>query len=104
MEVSAASELFHPPYHPYTEALLAAAPRLNRPKRVGSVLLEGEIPPPDQGQTGCPFYSRCPRCLGDICRTERPPWRVTGDGARIFCHIPLDELERVQQAASSDQQ
>jgi peptide/nickel transport system ATP-binding protein len=47
---------------------------------------------------GCPFHTRCPRVVGDICREETPPWRVDEQtGKRSFCHIPLDDLRAVQE-------
>jgi peptide/nickel transport system ATP-binding protein len=58
--------------------------------------LEGELPSAIHPPTGCPFHTRCPRFLGDICVTQTPPWQETTDGTRIFCHIPVGELDRVQ--------
>ena len=46
--------------------------------------------------SGCRFHTRCHRVLGEICRTEPPPWRSDGRGNRIACHIPLDELREEQ--------
>jgi peptide/nickel transport system ATP-binding protein len=121
MEVVGAADLFTPPYHPYTEALLAAIPVLDRGKGTQeegelSIVngqwsmvneeglpgpdmsrLEGELPGPTAVLTGCPFHTRCPRFLGNICVEERPPWREGENGARIFCHIPLEELRVAQE-------
>ena len=103
MEVAGAADLFEPPYHPYTEALLSAIPRLeagvdredSAPPE--NIRLDGEIPSPMNVPTGCPFHTRCPRCLGEICIQETPPWRVDPQtGKRVFCHIPLDELTAMQ--------
>lgn len=96
MEVAAAGALLEPPYHPYTEALLSAIPLIDPRARQEQIRLEGEVPSPTGELTGCPFHTRCPRLLGDICRQETPPWRVTEDGDRIFCHIPLEDLRREQ--------
>ena len=55
--------------------------------------LAGEIPNPADLPSGCPFHTRCPRFLGEICATTTPPWQVDQKtGKRIFCHIPLEEL------------
>jgi peptide/nickel transport system ATP-binding protein len=76
-----------PPFHPYTEALLSAAPTL---AGAGTAIrLEGDVPSPTAIPSGCRFHTRCPRYLGDICREQAPPWRSNGD-LRIQCHIPLD--------------
>jgi peptide/nickel transport system ATP-binding protein len=54
------------------------------------------VPSPTNVPRGCPFHTRCPRCLGEVCMTETPPWREGAQGQRIFCHIPLDELAALQ--------
>ena len=96
MEVAAAQTLLEPPYHPYTEALLSAIPLIDPDGQQEQIRLEGEVPSPTAQLTGCPFHTRCPRFLGDICVRQTPPWRVTEQGDRIFCHIPIDELRRDQ--------
>jgi peptide/nickel transport system ATP-binding protein len=97
MQVAASSASFEPPYHPYTEALLSAIPTLDADAPRQRLRLEGEVPSPTNVPTGCPFHTRCPRFLGDICVSQTPPWRVeAATGKRIFCHIPLDELRTVQ--------
>jgi peptide/nickel transport system ATP-binding protein len=60
------------------------------------IRLQGEVPSPTAELTGCPFHTRCPRFLGDICVQETPPWRITDSGDRIFCHIPVADLRRNQ--------
>jgi len=94
MEAGSAEEVFAPPYHPYTEALLSAAPvaGLARNRRI---VLSGELPSAMAPPSGCPFQTRCPRKLGAICETERPPEQLLAGGHRILCHIPPDELGRV---------
>ncbi|QCO12182.1 ABC transporter ATP-binding protein [Azospirillum brasilense] len=85
--------VLRPPYHPYTEALLSAVPRLSgaedgpEPERI---LLEDSTAPPGGG--GCAFRGRCPRKLGTICDERAPPVQTATDGHRIACHIPLAEL------------
>jgi peptide/nickel transport system ATP-binding protein len=96
MEVSPAEALFEPPYHPYTEALLSAIPLINPDVEQTPIRLEGDVPNQIDMPSGCPFHPRCPRYLGDICAAERPPWQETEYGKRIFCHIPLDELQEQQ--------
>jgi peptide/nickel transport system ATP-binding protein len=46
--------------------------------------------------SGCRFHPRCPRCLGDVCAEQEPPWREGEGDHRIYCHIPLEELARLQ--------
>ena len=97
MEVAASQDLFEPPYHPYTEALLSSIPLADPLAEQKQIRLEGEIPSPINVPSGCPFHTRCPRFLGDLCVEETPPWRVDQDtGKRYFCHIPLEELKAIQ--------
>ncbi len=118
MEVASAADLFEPPYHPYTEALLSAIPvadpdiRQEHIRLAGPALshvlskgeggVEGDVPSQTSGPTGCPFHPRCPRFLGDVCVTQTPPWQVDENGKRIFCHIPLNELRSVQERVFRD--
>lgn len=96
MEVARADKLFDPPYHPYTEALLSAIPLLDPQAEQHGIRLDGEVPSPVDLPSGCPFHTRCPRYLGDICAEEEPPWQFTEEGTRYYCHIPPADLAAVQ--------
>jgi len=97
MEVTGPRDLFHPPHHPYTEALLCSIPQVDPASREAAIYLEGDIPTPAELPNGCPFHTRCPRFLGEICTTTTPPWQVDqSTGKRIFCHIPPNDLAAVQ--------
>jgi len=95
MEIGPADQVFNPPHHPYTEALLSAVPTLED-SAGDRIKLEGEIPSPADPPTGCVFHTRCPRFLGDICVNTEPPLAETEPGHAIRCHIPLEELRRLQ--------
>jgi peptide/nickel transport system ATP-binding protein len=98
MEVADSVDLFEPPYHPYTEALLSAIPLAEPDAEQKQIRLTGEIPSPTDVPSGCPFHTRCPRFLGDICVQQTPPWREDqASGKRYFCHIPADELRANQE-------
>ncbi|MGO7184780.1 ABC transporter ATP-binding protein [Rhizobium brockwellii] len=71
MEVAASEDLFQTPSHPYTQALLAAVPRIGRGRRKKEQILRGEIPSPLAPPSGCVFHTRCPKAQ-DICKRERP--------------------------------
>jgi peptide/nickel transport system ATP-binding protein len=104
MEFTRAKNLFEPPYHPYTEALLSAIPLPDPRVRRENIRLEGDIPSPAAGLTGCPFHTRCPRFLGDICVQTVPPWRVDErTGKRYFCHIPPEDLLALEAKATGAQ-
>jgi len=98
MEVADSVDLFEPPYHPYTEALLSAIPLAEPDAEQKQIRLTGESPSPTDVPSGCPFHTRCPRFLGDICVQQTPPWREDeASGKRYFCHIPADELRANQE-------
>jgi peptide/nickel transport system ATP-binding protein len=100
MEAGPAERVFEPPYHPYTEALLSAAPMIDPQRRRQRVVLSGELPSALSPPSGCPFHTRCPRKLGAICETERPAESRSKDGHRIACHIPMADLVRMQRTDS----
>ncbi len=100
MEVGPADDVFQAPHHPYTEALLSAVPTLNETERL-RIRLEGEIPSAADPPSGCPFQTRCPRKIGEICETTEPELREEEAGHGIRCHIPLAELRRLQTVESA---
>jgi peptide/nickel transport system ATP-binding protein len=95
MEIGPADKVFAGPHHPYTEALLSAVPTLADSDRL-RIRLDGEIPSAADPPTGCPFHTRCPRKIGEICETTEPELREEEAGHGIRCHIPLQELRRLQ--------
>ena len=97
MEYGNTEDVFAPPYHPYTEALLSAVPIADPDVHQRRIILEGAMPSPQNRPQGCPFATRCPRKVGAICDTTVPPTQTTASGHRIFCHIPLDDLRKVDE-------
>ncbi len=97
MEVGPAEKVFAGPHNPYTEALLSAVPSLDDLDRL-RIRLEGEIPSAANPPSGCPFQTRCPRKIGEICETTEPELVEEEPGHGIRCHIPLAELRRLQTA------
>lgn len=97
MEIAETADLFEPPYHPYTEALISAIPLVDPYARPTMIRLAGDVPNQIDKVSGCPFHPRCPRYLGDICREEIPAWQETENGTRIFCHIPVGDLKAQQE-------
>jgi len=84
VEESDAETLFQDPRHPYTQMLLAAAPKLDAFGREEEPPV-GEIPDPINPPPGCVFNPRCPVAT-DLCRVERPEMRPSGT-ARVACHL-----------------
>ena len=95
-EAGRTEDVFTPPYHPYTEALLSAVPSLSAVRPAGAIRLEGPAPNPAAPPSGCPFHPRCPRKVGPICESVVPPVLTGARGHAIACHIPLADLVRLQ--------
>ena len=87
MEQGGTDQVFAPPYHPYTEALLSAVPIADTSINKKHIVLRGELPSAVNPPTGCPFQTRCPRKIGEICERERPPMVEVANGHRIACHL-----------------
>ena len=96
MEQGTVEEVFAPPYHPYTEALLAAAPVADTSIGKREIVLEGELPSPLDPPKGCPFSTRCPHRIGEICDNEIPPTRVFADNHNIACHLEPEDLNKLK--------
>jgi peptide/nickel transport system ATP-binding protein len=90
------SDVYNPPSHPYTEALISAIPVPDPTEQQGTIRLEGDVPSARHIPSGCRFHTRCPRRIGTICEQEAPPWRDAGEGHFIRCHIPIEELVTLQ--------
>ncbi len=92
MEQGKTEDIFSPPYHPYTEALLSAVPVADTHVKKRHVVLEGEIPSPLTPLPGCPFQTRCQYMIKGTCDSVVPPFKDMGDGHIISCHLPDDQL------------
>ena len=89
MEVASQAELFRDPEHPYTQALLSAAPAPDPASARNSqrIVLSGDIPSTSDNVTGCPFHTRCPVAI-DICHTVEPPLAgITAPDHLTACHL-----------------
>lgn len=85
VEEGRAEDVLRNPLHPYTRALVSAAPAPGAHQR-DRVILTGEPPNPAARPSGCAFHPRCPM-VTDRCRAEAPALRPTGDGHSAACHL-----------------
>ena len=99
VEIGTTDQIFQPPYHPYTEALLSAVPIADTSVEKQHIVLEGDIPSAVNPPSGCPFQTRCPRKAqvgGDLCEREVPPMRELGPGHRVKCHLPQEVFDAME--------
>ena len=85
VELADVEDLYGSPLHPYTEALLSAAPVPDPRRHPDRILLSGEVADPAKAPSGCHFHPRCRYCQ-DICRDEVPPLREIS-GRLVRCHM-----------------
>lgn len=88
MEISKSEELYSDPKHPYTVALLSAAP-LPDPKKERArqrIILSGDVPSPDKERKGCYFYDRCPNRM-EYCSCNIPPMFKVDDDHEVACWL-----------------
>ena len=87
------------PSHPYTEALLSAAPVPDPDAVATHIRLPGAVPTLRARFEGCFFAGRCPRKMGPVCDHTPPPAHIVPGSPDhvIYCHIPVEELAAMQQ-------
>jgi len=103
VEQGTTDQIFSPPYHPYTEALLSAIPIADTSVKKRHIVLDGDIPSALNPPTGCPFQTRCPykaQVPGNLCETEVPPTRKMAEGHGVKCHLS-DEILHSMEAVIS---
>ncbi len=86
MEIAPRQEFYANPLHPYTEALLSAAPTADPDRKSKRILLTGEVPSPMDIPAGCRFHIRCPLAEA-ICRQKEPELSPRGGDHKIACHL-----------------
>jgi oligopeptide/dipeptide ABC transporter ATP-binding protein len=87
VEVAEKRAIFDAPAHPYTRALMSAAPVPDPRAKRERIVLEGDVPSPMNPPSGCRFHTRCPFAF-DRCRVEEPTLATRRDGRLVACHLP----------------
>jgi oligopeptide/dipeptide ABC transporter ATP-binding protein len=86
VEMASKADLFEEPLHPYTRALLGAAPKLDPKARGERVVLKGDIPSPISPPSGCPFHPRCPERF-EGCDNIVPQNKEVKPGRFVACRL-----------------
>ena len=88
VEIGGSDEVNAHPAHPYTEALLSAVPlpdpRLARERK--RIVLQGDVPSPLNPPSGCPFRTRCSKCM-KVCSEVKPVLKEIAPGHQVACHL-----------------
>lgn len=100
VEMGTTDQVFQPPYHPYTEALLSAVPIADTKVTRKRIVLEGDIPSAVNPPPGCPFQTRCrwksQVSPAGLCDREMPPVQMLDDGHQVKCHLSRDILATME--------
>ena len=99
VEMGTTEQVFQPPYHPYTEALLSAVPIADTSIQKKHIVLEGDIPSAMNPPSGCPFQTRCgwkAEVPNGLCDSEVPIVRQLPGAHQIKCHLADDILARME--------
>ncbi|MBF2052883.1 MAG: dipeptide ABC transporter ATP-binding protein [Candidatus Sericytochromatia bacterium] len=91
VELTENTKLYANPKHPYTQALMSAVPEadptvMRGENRRQRIVLEGDIPSPQNPPSGCRFHTRCWEVM-DVCKTQEPPLVDTGNSHYVACHL-----------------
>jgi oligopeptide/dipeptide ABC transporter ATP-binding protein len=99
VELADKRALYATPRHPYTQALLSAAPRPDPTLPRERVILQGDVPSPLKPPSGCAFHPRC-AFAKDRCKAETPLLRTLPTGASVACHFAEEIPPRPPAAAA----
>ncbi len=91
VESAPADVIFRDPKHPYTVGLLRSVPELGEGHSQELDPIAGSVPSPYHRPTGCPFHTRCPEFIPDVCDVHMPPQIELGAGHRVRCHLYVQD-------------
>lgn len=86
-ELAPTERLFENPKHPYTRALLSSVPRANPGVMEGRIILEGDVPSPQDPPSGCRYHTRCQEYIGPVCEESEPELVEMAENHTCACHL-----------------
>jgi oligopeptide/dipeptide ABC transporter ATP-binding protein len=86
VELADKDVLFSDPKHPYTKALMSAAPEIEKTHKKERIVLKGDVPSPANPPSGCAFHTRCPYAM-DVCQLKTPNLKKLSNGQYVSCHL-----------------
>ena len=86
VELGKKDEIFSTPKHPYTIALLSAIPSVDKSSKTKKILLQGDLPSPQNPPKGCKFHTRCPYVM-EVCKTVNPKEHCVSNTHFASCHL-----------------
>lgn len=86
VEIAGKRVLYQNPLHPYTQALLSAAPVVRRNRTHEKIILQGDVPSPANPPPGCPFHPRCRHAMA-VCQEQKPALINIEDVHEVACHL-----------------
>ncbi|NWG04994.1 MAG: dipeptide ABC transporter ATP-binding protein [Syntrophaceae bacterium] len=94
VELADSEMLYKAPLHPYTQALLAAAPIPDPKQKRKRIVLSGDVPSPINPPSGCRFHTRC-LYAKEICSQQEPPLKAVRENHLVACHVTPSDSEWV---------
>lgn len=85
-ELAATADLFKNPMHPYTKALLSAVPEASEQPKSDRIILDGDVPSPQNPPSGCRYHTRCQEYIGSVCEEVDPELEEIDGSNQCACH------------------
>src|SRR5258708_24551111 len=98
VELAPTADIFDSPLHPYTQALVRAAPRLTTRRKTIKPALAGDIPNAIERPSGCHFHPRCPFAM-PVCSEVEPRLIEVSSARSVACHLHDPEMKSGTAAA-----
>lgn len=86
LELADSEEIYQHPLHPYTQSLISAIPDTDVDRERQRIILKGDVPSSSHLPSGCPFHTRCEKCMS-VCKEQKPAFCEVSDRHYVACHL-----------------